>query len=162
MSHPAHWTLAQCAAYDLVHDYREGNRRGAAALARHLNKAANVISNEANPDYLGAKLGLEDALHIEQLSQDPRLLMAHAHSLGYTVLALPESPAAGDVELLNHFSEWQAAMGETCRRIHDALADGEITAEEAREVAAAGQHHMTRFMAFLERLESMAEPAPHG
>lgn len=159
MSHPAHWTLVQCAAYDLVHDYREKGRRGAAALAFHLGKATNVLSNEANPDYPAAKLGLEDAIRMEEIAQDSRLLMAHAHALGFTVLALPVSPAAGDLELLNHFSEWQAAMGETCQRIHDALADGEITAAEAREVAAAGHAHMTRFLAFLERMESLAEPA---
>lgn len=154
--HPAHWTVVQCAAYDLVHGYRYGNLRGAPAIAPAVGKSAALLSNEVNPDYQGAKLGLDDAIALERAAGSAPILHAHAQMLHHVCIPLPDHALdAGDVALLTGFADWRAALGHTCELIRDALADGKINEAERRGITEAGYQHMARFLEFLERVETL-------
>ena len=159
MSHPhtpAHWTPLQIAVYNLVHGFRHNGKKGAVAIAPFLGKSANSVSNEVNPDYEGAKFGLDDAVQAELIAKQYPILHAHAQMLNHACFPLPcPNIGAGDVALLSTFSNWQAAMGTTCQHIHNALEDGQITPAEYRMIADAGHAHMGKFMDFMERVKAL-------
>ena len=166
MSHrkPAHWTRLQYAAYQLAHGYRRGGKTGCEALAPFVGKAAHSLCNEVNPDYQGAKLGLDDALALELAADRYPILHAHAAACRHVCTRLPEPEhPIGDAELLDKFTEWQAAIGTTCGEIHEALGEGGpagcgIAKLELLTVWAAFHRHMTKGMELLECLKAMAEP----
>ena len=167
MSHrrcPAHWTALQFAAYTLAHGYRRGGKTGCEALAPFVGKAAHSLCNEVNPDYQGAKLGLDDAVALELAADRYPILQSHAAACRHVCFRLPD-PALpiGDAALLDKFAEWQAALGQTCLQIRDALApDGPagngVAQSELLEIWAAFHAHMTRGMELVEYLRAMAEP----
>lgn len=164
MSHPeqhlpSHWTPVQAAYYQTVHGYvdpRTG-KRGGEALGPKLGKSGRTVSNEANPDLLGHKPGLEDSITIQLLTGDYRVLYAYAATLNHVAIPLPDFTPCSDVELLNRFSAWQSAMGRTCQEIHSALEDRVITTSEARTIRRMGQAHMQAFLEFMSRVESIAQ-----
>jgi len=158
--YPAHWTPVQIAAYELIHGFRHKKKEGAPAWEPFFAKTSGTLSNESNPDYQWAKLGLDDAIRMEQVAGSASILHAHARMLGHICIPVPnpEMPA-GDVALLSKFAEWQAAMGKTCEHIRDALEDGRITRKEYQAITSAGFVHMTRFMEFLERVKTLQEGA---
>ena len=160
--YPTHWTDLQTAAYRLVHETERGGKRGAEALAPYVGKAPASLSNEVNPDYQGAKLGLDDAVALELAAGDFRILDAHAAACGHVAIPLPPAdPAASDAEVLELYAEWMAAKGETSARIAQALNEEgplgrDIAQGEAAEIARAGYRHIARFLEFLERVKGLA------
>lgn len=162
-NHPTHWTPVQKAGYFLVHEYTSNGSKGPNALAPNIGKSGKVLNNEADPDYLGAKLGLETAVLAELESGSAEILHGHAQMLNHICFALPSPDLiVSDVELLMTFSEWQSSMGKTCAHIRDALdPDGpqgsKVSIEEANKIEQAGLAHMSKFMEFMERVKELAE-----
>ncbi len=154
---PDHWTPIQIAAWHTVHDYRRANRAGAQAIGPLVGKSPGVISNEVNPEITSHKLGLDDAVALQHATNDYRILKSMASSLHHVTVQLPDYCACSDVELLTKFSDWQARMGYTCREIHTALDDGEVTPAEVAAIKLAANHHMEGFFEFLHRLETLVE-----
>lgn len=154
---PDHWTPVQRAAWRTVHDYRRGSQSGATAIGPLVGKASGTISNEVNPDVPSHKLGLDDAVALQHATGDYRILEAMASSLHHVAMPLPDYALCSDVELLIKFSEWQSRMGRTCEHIHDTLADGKITRQEAERIRRAGYRQMQAFLEFLHRLETLVE-----
>ena len=162
MSHdmivPAHWTPIEAAAYGLVHSFQDGDKTGAAAMGPRIGKSPRLLSNEVNPDYEGAKLGLLTAVNIEREAGAAEILMAHAQMLHHVCFAIPSPDHfTGDVELLKLFADWQAALGLTCMEIQQALEDNRITTDEVNRILKRGYAHMSRFMELLERFKELAE-----
>ncbi|USF88764.1 phage regulatory CII family protein [Candidatus Endoriftia persephonae] len=154
---PSHWTPVQEAAWRTVHEFRKGMKGGAEALGPMLGKSAGTLSNEVNPESSSHKLGLEDAIILQLMAQDYRLLHAFSHTLHHISIQLPDAEPVGDVELLDKFSAWQAKMGCTCEVIHQSLADHRVTLTEARAIKTAGYRHIQAFLEFLSRIEQLAE-----
>jgi hypothetical protein len=155
---PAHWTPVEAAAHSLVHEYRDGDKTGAEAMGPRIGKSPRLLSNEVNPDYEGAKLGLLTAVNIEREAGAADILHAHAQMLHHVCFALPyPDHFTGDVELLRLFADWQAALGLTCMEIQKSLEDNRITTDEVNAILRRGYLHMTRFMELLERFKELAE-----
>lgn len=73
------------AAYNVVHDYPGG----AAALQVRMGKTN--LSGEVNPNVATAKLGIEDAVTVQLMARDYRILYAMAVELGhFPPLAMPD------------------------------------------------------------------------
>lgn len=160
---PAHWTPIQVAAYRTVHEYADRKAgpkgpKGAAALGPKMGKSAATLSNEVSPDVPTHKYGLEDSITVQLLTGDYRQLHAYAAELHHVAIALPDFDTVSDVELLNQFAEWQAALGRTCQEIHKSLADGQVDPIELQQVKAKGFAHIAKFFQFLQRMEQIAEP----
>lgn len=154
---PEDWTPLQRAAHATVHDYRRGTRRGAAALAPLVGKSPATISNEVNPAMDHHKLGVEDAILYQHLCSDYRIMRAMAMELGGVFVGLPPMAVVGDKEVLTQFSAWQAALGRTAQAIHDALEDARVDAAELEKVKSRFHDHIAEGLAFLHRLEAIAE-----
>lgn len=123
----------QDAAYLTVHDAPGG----ASALQVRLGK--RNLSDEVNPNIKGAKLGLLDALKIQQLTGDHRIFMCMADELGYEVPVLredEEQDAAGNLQacLLRH-SAALLAVGNLTSQIADSLRDGVVDRNEMRQLS---------------------------
>lgn len=154
---PEEWTPLQRAAYSTVHDYRRGERRGAAALAPLVGKTPATLSNEVNPAMDYHKLGLEDSVVIQHATGDRRIIAAAAMELGGVFVHLPPIDNVSDAELLTQFAAWQAALGRTAQSIHDALDDQRVTDMELAGIRDRFNAHMAAGLAFLSRLEAIAE-----
>lgn len=157
---PQHWTPIQAAAWQTVHQYKDpkSGQRGAAVLGPKLGKSANSLSNEVNPDVGTHKPGLEDSITLQLITGDFQVLRAYANALHHVAIPLPDFETVSDVELLNQFAAWPAALGRTCQEIHSSLEDGRVDPIELRMVKARGFAHIAKFFQFLQRMEQIAEP----
>ena len=141
---PAHWVPIEASAYLLVHGFVDGETKGAAAMGPRIGKNPRLLSNEVNPDYEGAKLGLLTAVNIEREAGAADILHAHAQMLHHVCFAIPSPDHfTGDVELLKLFADWQAGIGNTCMEINKALEDSRVTFDEVNRIIKAGYAHMT-------------------
>lgn len=156
---PEEWTPLQRAQYATVHDYRRGNRRGAAALAPLVGKTPATLSNEVNPGMDYHKLGLEDSIVVQHASGDLRIVRAYCAELGGVFVQLPETATVSDTELLTQFAAWQAALGKSAQAIHDALEDQRIEPAELARVKDCFDHHMAQGLTFLHRFASIVDGA---
>lgn len=147
----------QDAAYHTVHDYPGGGR----LLGERIGKAS--LNDEVNPNIKGAKFGLVDAVTVQDLTQDYRILYAMAAELRhYPPIPMPtegdsRSPCAQSVaEVAKDFS---LLMQEVAKD----LADDKITDRELRkierkggELVAAVQHMLQQLAAMNARLHKAA------
>lgn len=125
------------AVYHTVHD-----NGGPTALGHRLGIRPAVLSNKANPQQPKNQITLGEAIRLQRLTGDYRILRAAAQELGFLVVPL-ENPPSSDVELLTLYAQWQYAEGQ----IHGAIAHAldaptpsadEQSAIESRFFAAAG------------------------
>lgn len=118
-------------AYHTVHSYPGG----AAALQVRMGKSN--LSAEVNPNIPTAKLGLEDAVKVQALSGDHRILLAMCMELGYQP---PQRMHAGcegaPAALAGNVALSQAAkeFGDVVTTTAAALADDVITPNELRAI----------------------------
>lgn len=114
------------AAYNVVADYPGG----AEALSARLGKKPSTLSHEVNPPAGGsAKLGLETAVKLSELTGDHRILHAFAECLGYRCVKV--GVLAGDgVDLFREISAFAKETGEALIAAHQAIEDGTISENE--------------------------------
>ncbi|MEJ1487190.1 MAG: phage regulatory CII family protein [Candidatus Sedimenticola sp. (ex Thyasira tokunagai)] len=167
MSYKKETTALERAAKNLVKQFEHDGKTGAQAMAPFLGKEPNTVSNEVNPNYPQAKLGLLDAVLMELAAQQYPLLHEHARMTHHICLPLPDPKhIAGDASLFERFVAWQGAMGRTCQHIHEAFdPEGDqgagISHNEAEAIAQAGYHQMSLFLGFLAEIRQISEPAHH-
>ncbi|MER2527434.1 MAG: phage regulatory CII family protein [Candidatus Competibacter denitrificans] len=106
---------------------------GPAVLGKRLGIRPAVLSNKANPQQTRNQLTLAEGLHLQQITNDHRILQAMARELGYIVVPL-DFPPPSDVELLTLYARWQDAAGQTHHAIANAFEDRRITQAEQIEV----------------------------
>lgn len=119
------------AAYHTVHGYPGG----AAALQVRMGKSN--LSAEVNPNIPTAKLGLEDAVKVQALSGDHRILTAMCLELGY----LPPQRMVDQGEIAPTAQAGNLALSQAAKEFGDvvttaaaAMADERITPNELRAV----------------------------
>jgi hypothetical protein len=141
------------AVYDTVHGYidpRTG-QRGAVALAPKLGMQPGTLSNKANP-LQEHQLSLRESIPLQLSAYDFRILKAYAWTLGHAVYALP-APDVSDVELLDQYAAFHAAVGEKAEAVRAALCDGTISHAEIDDVKRAFYEVATTGLALVARLE---------
>lgn len=167
---PNHWTELQWAYYQMVNasDVElllpgyDDPLTGHHAMAVIAGKEPKSLSNAANPDYAGAKLGVDELVAIEKAFDLYGPLHAHAAMLDHVVFKLPDPGMPhGNDELFNKLTIWQADMGTTFAELRAATdPDGDkgsdISKAEAQRIRAAGYIHMTRFIELLAELDTIA------
>lgn len=116
------------AAYHLVKDFVGG----AAALAAMLpNKSGTTLSHEINPHCHHAKLGLDDAVRISVLANDPRILHAFAAEMNCLVIPLAVPDPGGQCAFART-AALAREFGELMGELTTTLADGQVTLNELR------------------------------
>ncbi|MEJ1412804.1 MAG: phage regulatory CII family protein [Candidatus Sedimenticola sp. (ex Thyasira tokunagai)] len=167
MSYIKETTALERAAHSLVLGFEHDGKRGAQAMGPFLGKTPASVSNEVNPNYDGAKLGLLDAVLMEMAAQQYPLLHEHARMTHHVCLPLPDPKLiTGDASLFESFVAWQGAQGITCQHIHDAFnpngpGGAGVIAAEGEAIAIAGYHQMSLFLGFLAKIRQLSEPAHH-
>lgn len=115
------------AAHAVGHDYPGG----AHALGPRLGMTGRMLANKLNPNDEAHKLMLVEALRMQQLTGDHRILQAEAEELGYALLKLP-SVDAGDFasEAMRTVKEFGDFIGS----IEESMRDGKVTPNELRRI----------------------------
>ena len=112
------------AVFDTVHD-----NGGPTRLGPKLGLSPKILSNKANPRQRANQLSLQEALHLQLVTGDHRILAAMAQTLGYVLVPM-DMPPPSDVELLTLYAQWQDQAGKVHHAIAEAFEDRRVTAHE--------------------------------
>lgn len=133
------------AVFDTVHD-----NGGPTLLGQKIGVSPRILANKANPRQKYNQISLQEALKLQLITGDHRILAAMAQALGYVIVPMDEAPPS-DVELLTLYAQWQDETGKIHHAIASAFEDQRIThAEQAtierafHAAACAGQTYIHR------------------
>lgn len=143
----------QDAAYATAHDYPGG----VPALAVRMGVSRNVLQNKLNPSVEYHKLTLDEAMRLQALTGDHRILNAMADQVGYVCIKLPEFEGVADVELLDAYMQIVADAGAFANDFRDALADRAITRQEYELLRDDLHKQQAHELELLARIESLIE-----
>jgi len=143
----------ELAKYAVVHDYPGG----AVALASRLGMNPGALSNKVNPTLDSHHLTVDEAVAIQNVAADRRIIEAEAAALDGVFIQLRAPDCISDVELLNAYAAYHAEIGETAGALRDALADGRIERAEYERVRQECFEDAAAMFALLHRLEALAE-----
>jgi hypothetical protein len=140
------------AADATVHEYPGGSE----TLAIRLDMSAAVLRGKVNVNNDRNHLTLAEADRIMSLTGDHRILQALAAQHGY-VLVRSEDQAidAGGESVGQLMLKVAVAEGEFSRTVHDAAADGVITANEAVQITADGLAVQRTVIWALQRMRAL-------
>lgn len=116
------------AVFDTVHD-----NGGPTLLGQKIGVPPRILANKANPKQQYNKLSLEEALKLQLITGDHRILHALARSLGYVLVPM-DMPPPSDVELLTLYAQWQDQAGQVHHAIATAFEDRRVTPAEQIEI----------------------------
>ena len=118
------------AKYDVVHDFKP---LGAKSLAPLVSMNPGTLSNKVNPSIETHHLTVDEAVRIQAVTRDYRILHAEARALNHVAIPIPESDFCSDIELLNAYADWTKEIGETAAAIQDLL-QARVTPEKMAAV----------------------------
>lgn len=102
---------------------------GAAGLGNLMGKSN--LADELNPNLPRSKLGLDDAVEMELLSNDSRILRAHAEELRhFPPIPMPEGFDANAVPCMQAMAATLKEFADLVAAVTDALGDGQVTDPE--------------------------------
>ncbi|BFM16254.1 hypothetical protein R50073_24370 [Maricurvus nonylphenolicus] len=114
-----------------------------------------ILSNKVNPAQ-PHQLSVIEAVRVQKVTGDYRLLRAEAAALNHGIVPLTEHLlGASDTELLGLWADCIREEGETAREIQAALEDGEISADEYQRIERETFEDITAKLALLERLRTL-------
>jgi hypothetical protein len=113
------------AAYNVVHDYPGG------AAALQLRMGITGLSGQVNPNVTSAKLGVVDAVTVQIMAKDYRILYAMAVECGhYPPLPMPEGVMCVDTQCTRTLSEMVKESADVVTATLEGLADDVVTDNE--------------------------------
>lgn len=136
--------------------FRLVQRHTARALAPVIGKCAATLSNEVNPRYPTAKLGLADAVAVSVWAHDAEILNAFAAEMGHMTV-----PLAADVPgvegIAPHTAQLAREFADVMARVADDLADGRVTANEVAGIEREAGELITALQALLACVRGLHE-----
>ncbi len=139
------------AAYHVVHDYPGGSE----SLGPRVDISAAVLRNKVNPNNSTHHLTLAEAVRINDVTDDDRILRAWAHQRGYLLVKAPAGSGDSDMSVLEKVAAFMFASGMFGKEIHDSLADGGVDRSEFARVKAAGNAVMSEVAETIQRMKGM-------
>lgn len=142
------------AAYATTHDYPGGT----VSLAPRMGMSSAVLRGKVNPNDAGHKLTVGEAVKMQDITGDHRIMLAMSDHLGYTCIKLP-MPGASDMEMLDAFLEVSKELGEMSREFQSDWSDGKIDPVELDRLRSrlyALQQAVAYLMARIESLASQS------
>lgn len=140
------------AAYATAHDYPGGTP----SLAPRLNLSGAMLRNKVNPNDATHHLTLAEAMRMQSLTDDHRILHAMADELGYVCIRLPDH-GASDMALLDSFMAITKELGEFASEFQKDWADGRIDAKEIDRLRKEFYEPQQSAAAFMGMIEALAE-----
>lgn len=144
----------QDAIYRTVHD---GHPRGAVGLAPLIGMKSGTLNNKADPAH-DSELTLRESIPLMRETRDYQILATLAAAVDHAVIPLGDFSGTSDTELLDLYAKYHSKVGKAAGEVSKALADGRITQAEVREVRQAFIRAARANLAFVARLEAIAEP----
>lgn len=144
------------AAYAVAHDYPGGTE----SLAPRIGLSGAVLRGKVNPNDAAHKLTLDEALRMQTLTGDHRILHAMAEELGYVCIQLPEA-GASDMGLLDSFMSVLKELGEFSSEFRKDWEDGNIDAAELARLRQEFYEMQQAGLALMHSIEGLAEQS-HG
>ncbi|MDA8093404.1 MAG: phage regulatory CII family protein [Betaproteobacteria bacterium] len=145
----------QDAAYNTVHDYPGGCR----SLAPRLGMSPNVLQNKVNPSQEYHKLTLAEALKIQAVTGDIRILRAMAEDLGFVCVPIPSFDGVADMELLDAYTAMVEDEGQFASDFRSAMRERSISRKEFERLRADIHQQQTHEVELLARIESLVDDA---
>ncbi len=141
------------AAYHTVHDYPGG----APSLSPRLGVGATILGNKVNPNCETNRLTMDEAVRLQEITGDARILRAMAEQLGYAVFRMPVFEGVSDQAVLETITTIWARQGELGGDIHAAFADSRITSAEFNKINSDVFSVVAAMMEMLNRLQQLVE-----
>lgn len=140
------------AAYITAHEYPGG----VPALSARMGVSRNVLQNKLNPAVEYHKLTLDEAMRLQTMTGDHRILHAMADELGYVCVKLPISDAS-DMELLDSFMTVLRELGEFSSEFQQDWSDGRIDGKELARLKQQFYEMQQAGVELMRRIEDLAE-----
>lgn len=137
------------ALFHTAHDFKGG----VPALAQRMDASANVLQKKVDPAIDTHKPLLLEAVKIQQITQDYRVLHAMAQTLEHVAIPVPAEIELGDMGLLDAFMRTVEADGALCAEFRKAWADGNINAKEFEQLKISTYKQIGERLAFLAEIE---------
>lgn len=128
-------------------------------IARAMAKSPTTLSNKLNTNIDSHVLTLQEAIAIQHITGDSRILNAWAYSLGKTVIDLPEVGLSDD-ELADQVLHLQETAGDFAKSVRLARADGIITQTEFDGIQKRALETIVAVLHITAELEQMVRPGP--
>jgi hypothetical protein len=141
------------AIHGLIHD-RKG---GAVQLAPQVNMNPGTLANKANPAMVNHHLTVKEAVAIQKVTKDFRVLAAEAAALNHAIVPLGNFEGISDVEILTAYANYHAKIGKTSGIIAKTLNDHRVTRQEYRAVHTEFFHAVGTGLEFLSRMEALID-----
>ena len=141
------------AAYNTGHDYPGG----VAALSVRMGVSRNVLQNKLNPAIEYHKLTLDEALRMQALTGDVRVLQAMAETLGFVCIPIPQFDGVADMALLDAYTAMVVDEGHFAEDFRAALEDGKINRIDYERLHDDLHVQQCHEMELLARIESLIE-----
>lgn len=144
------------AAYATAHDYAGGTP----SLAPRMGISGAMLRNKVNPNDATHHLTLSEAMRMQSLTGDHRILHAMSDELGYVCIQLPVA-GASDMALLDSFMAITKELGEFASEFQKDWADGRIDGKEIERLRKEFYELQQSAAAFMGMIEALAEQS-HG
>ena len=141
------------AVYATVHEYPGG----AARLAALAGMNPGTLYNKANPRCEQHHLTVAEAVRVQALTGDCRIHAAEGELIGHLSIPSGGYDGTSDVDLLTVYAGLHAEIGRTAATLHEALADGRITAAEVVRMRAELYRDWCAGAVLLKRLEALCD-----
>jgi hypothetical protein len=135
-----------------VHDF------GVPDMAAKIGVPVGTLYNKANNNESSQhKPTLTDAILVQVVSGDTRVVEAMCHTLGGLFVKVPMLDRVSDAALLEMVAEIHIQSGFFHHEVKKALADNKFTREEHRDIARQAMQFITSVLEAVKRIEGMID-----
>ncbi|KQY83714.1 phage regulatory CII family protein [Pelomonas sp. Root1444] len=128
---------------------------GAAGLGRDMGGKTN-LADELNPNLPKSKLGLEDAVEMEILANDYRILYEHcAMTRHFPALPMPEGFDMADDQCMRTLSETAKEFSDVVSSTAMALSDGVVSDNDLAQVTREWSELIVKGQALMQQLSAL-------
>ncbi len=128
-------------------------------IARAMAKSPTTLSNKLNANIDSHVLTLQEAIAIQHITNDCRIMNAWAYSEGKTIIDLPEV-GLSDEELADQVLHLQETAGGFAKSVRLAREDGVITEGEFNDIHKHALETISAVLHITAELEQMVRPSP--
>lgn len=141
------------AAYHLAHDFPGG----VPALAVRMGMSANTLQHKVSLTNTTHHLTLREAVAVQHISKDKRIVQAMAAALGGVYLDMGCDASHTTMEQVMHMAK---EFGEVLGAVNDAVADGRVTSNEMQHCERQAAELIGALNGVLTSIRSMVPKGP--
>lgn len=141
------------AVYHTAHSFPGG----VPALAQRMAMSENTLAHKVSINNTTHHLSLREAVTMQEMTGDVRILHAMAGALGYTCVSLRSAQCGTTLEQVMHMAK---EFGEVLASVNDAVSDGRVTPNEMLECERQAAELTASLNAVLGTVRSMMRAAP--